>query len=284
MIRSMTAFARAEGASEAAGLSWEIKSVNHRYLDVTPRLPEPFRELDNAVRRRCRDRLARGKVEVTLHAGDETGWQLNEQRLREVVELSEQAAARLEQPGPVPPLELLRFPGVLVPAEGDRRARGEQAMTLLDEALDSLIATREREGEELRRLLYSRLDSVRAEAERVRAALPDILEHLRERLYRRVGECAGAVHPERLEQELALTAQKMDVAEELDRLDAHVDEVRRILDEGSAVGRRLDFLMQELNREANTLASKSVAGETSHAAVELKVLIEQMREQIQNVE
>ena len=284
MIRSMTAFARAQTTSGSAGLSWEIKSVNHRYLEVTPRLAEPFRELDPAVRRRCRERLARGKVELTLRTGDDTGWQLNEQRLREVVALSEEAAARLEQPGPVPPLELLRFPGVLVPAEQDRQSRGEQALALLDEALDSLVATREREGEELRQLLYSRLDAVHTEADRIRAALPQILEQLRSRLYQRVRECAGDAQPERLEQELALTAQKMDVAEELDRLDAHVDEVRRILDEGGAVGRRLDFLMQELNREANTLASKSVAGETSRAAVELKVLIEQMREQIQNLE
>ena len=284
MIRSMTAFARAEGATETAGLSWEIKSVNHRYLEVTPRLPEPFRELDHAVRRRCRECLARGKLELTLHAGDDTGWQLNETRLREVVALSEEAATRLEQPGPVPPLELLRFPGVLVPAAEDRRGRGEQALALLDEALDSLVATREREGEELRQLLYSRLDAVRGEADRIRAALPEILEQLRSRLYQRVREFAGEARSERLEQELALTAQKMDVAEELDRLDAHVDEVRRILDEGGAVGRRLDFLMQELNREANTLAAKSVAGETSRAAVELKVLIEQMREQIQNLE
>ena len=284
MIRSMTAFAQAEGSSGSAALCWEIKSVNHRYLEITPRLPEPFRELDNAVRRRCRERLARGKVDLTLRAGDDTGWQLDEQRLEEVVKLSEDAAARLEQPGPVPPLELLRFPGVLVAAESDHRSRSDQALALLDEALDSLVATRETEGEQLRELLYSRLDGVGAQAERIRAALPQILEQLRSRLYQRVCEFAGATQPERLDQELALTAQKMDVAEELDRLEAHVDEVRRVLAEGGTVGRRLDFLMQELNREANTLASKSVAGETSQAAVELKVLIEQMREQIQNLE
>lgn len=284
MIRSMTAFACAEGTSEQGGLSWEIKSVNHRYLDVAPRLPEPLRELENAVRQRCREQLARGKVEVTLRANDDRGWQLNEDRLQEVVKLSEEATARLAQPGPVPPLELLRFPGVMEPTERNGRDRSNQALALLDEALETLIATREREGAALRQLLYSRLDAARVEAERVRSALPDILEHLRARLFRRVREVAGEAHPERLEQELALTAQKMDVTEELDRLEAHLNEIQRILDEGGAVGRRLDFLMQELNREANTLASKSVAGETSQAAVELKVLIEQMREQVQNVE
>jgi uncharacterized protein (TIGR00255 family) len=284
MIRSMTAFAAVGGSSEQAGLSWEIKSVNHRYLEITPRLPEPFRELENAVRERCRDRLSRGRVEVTLRDHDDRGWQLNEDRLREVVQLSEDAAARLARPGPVPPLEVLRFPGVMEPAAQNEPGRNDRALALLDEALASLIATREREGEALRRVLSSHLAAARVQTDRVRAALPDILEHLRARLFQRVHEFAGQAHSERLEQELALTAQKMDVTEELDRLETHADEIQRVLDEGGTVGRRLDFLMQELNREANTLASKSVAGATSQAAVELKVLIEQMREQVQNVE
>jgi uncharacterized protein (TIGR00255 family) len=287
MIRSMTAFARVEGPAAGQDLVWELKSVNHRYLEVSPRLPEQFRDLDNAVREKCRQRLSRGKVEVTLRPGGGESTEsltLDEDLVRQLSELTRRVGDIVQHPGTVSPLELLRFPGVLAAAPQDRESQSRAALALLDQALDRLLATREREGAALRRLVADRLSGVSEQAGQVRQALPGIREELRERLRRRVQEVSQSADPDRLEQELVFMAQKMDVDEELDRLDTHVAEVSRILDEGGTVGRRLDFLMQELNREANTLASKSVSSTTSAAAVELKVLIEQMREQIQNIE
>ena len=179
---------------------------------------------------------------------------------------------------------MLRFPGVLKTTRVDPEALQNKAVELLDEALDSLLATREREGEQLAKLVLDRLTLIGEQVVIVRAALPRIRDHLRERLRQRVEDVLETADNDRLEQEVVLAAQKMDVDEELDRLEAHVKEVRRVVEKGGQAGRRLDFLMQELNREANTLASKSIDAETTAAAVELKVLIEQMREQIQNIE
>lgn len=287
MIYSMTAFARKDRHTENGVLVWELKTVNHRYLEVSPRLPESLRELETTVREQCRHCLARGKVEVTLRytpAEDGAGMHINEAMVRALAEANRTIGDIVQHPGAVNTMDILRYPGVLATPEADMESTAREARALLGEALEDLLETRRREGERLRELVLERLDGVTTQAARVREALPGILSSLRERLRGRVAEVVESPDPERLEQEIVLLAQKMDVDEELDRLATHVTEVRRVLEQGGTVGRRLDFLMQELNREANTLASKSVASETTQAAVELKVLIEQMREQIQNIE
>lgn len=287
MIRSMTAFARIQDAGELATLVWEVKTVNHRYLEVSPRLPEAFRELDGPLRERCRQRLGRGKVEVSLRyqlKEGEQGLSLNEALVKELSDAARRVGDLMLHPAPVDVAEILRYPGVLQTAEVDSDALGKQALAVLDQTLTKLLEAREREGETLRKLIEDRLEKVLEQVVVVEQALPAILESLRERLYKRVQEVVESPDPQRLEQELVLLAQKMDVAEELDRLRAHVAEVGRTLKKGGSCGRRLDFLMQELNREANTLGSKSVDSATTQAAVELKVLIEQMREQVQNIE
>ena len=209
---------------------------------------------------------------------------LNENLVKRLSDAARRVGDLVLHAGQVNPLEILRFPGVLSTREVDTATLHTEALAALEEALDALIATRDREGEQLARMVRERLDGVGEQVARIRQALPAIREALRDRLRQRVQEAVENPDPERLEQELVLAAQKMDVDEELDRLETHVAEVRRVVEKGGQVGRRLDFLMQELNREANTLASKSVDAETTAAAVELKVLIEQMREQIQNIE
>ncbi|BAP13063.1 MAG: hypothetical protein AOY29_10570 [Alcanivorax borkumensis] len=287
MICSMTAFARADRPLEGYGLVWEIKAVNHRYLEVSPRLPDALRSLENAVRERCRKRLARGKVEITLrYQQDESdaALELNEPLVKQLSDISRRVGDLVQHSGQVNPMEILRHPGVLSTRQLDVALLQRESLTLLDEALQSLIDTRSREGEQLGKLIEERLDGIIVQVEIVKAAIPRIKEAQRERLRSRIQDVIDSPDPDRLEQELVLLAQKMDVDEELDRLLTHVTEVRRILKKGGHIGRRLDFLMQELNREANTLGSKSVDSETTAAAVELKVLIEQMREQIQNIE
>ena len=284
---SMTAFARVQRQLPQATLVWELKSVNHRYLEVTPRLPEAFRELDMAVRERCRQRLSRGKVECSLRyqlAAGENELSLNEELVRQLSDAAGKVEALMRHPAPVNVAEIMRFPGVLGGQEVDLATLNKDAVSLLDEGLDAFVANRAREGEALATMITDRLDQVLVQVERTRKALPAILDGVRERLRKRVEEIVESPDPQRLEQEIVFLAQKMDVAEEMDRLVAHVDEVRRTVTQGGSCGRRLDFLMQELNRESNTLGSKSIDTETTQASVELKVLIEQMREQIQNIE
>ncbi|MCG8391832.1 MAG: YicC family protein [Pseudomonadales bacterium] len=287
MICSMTAFARADRHLQGYSLAWEIKSVNHRYLEVSPRLPESLRALENAVREKCRNALARGKVEVTLRYqqdDSDASLELNEELVKQLSDVSRRVGDIVQHPGQVNPMEILRYPGVLSSKELDVELLQTESLSLLDEALTALVDTRRREGEQLANLITDRLDGIGTQVDIVKAAIPRIKDAQRERLRNRIQDVIDSPDPDRLEQELVMLAQKMDVDEELDRLLTHVTEVRRILNKGGHIGRRLDFLMQELNREANTLASKSVDSETTAAAVELKVLIEQMREQIQNIE
>ncbi len=287
MIHSMTAFARVEKRLDEATLIWELKSVNHRYLEVSPRLPDAFRDLEGPLREQCRKALGRGKVEVGLRyqlKGGDGSLTLNEELVQQLAVAARRVGDIMRHPAPVDVAEILRFPGVLQGMETDLSGLGKAALTLLDDGLKALAEARAREGEILAGLLEERLTGVLVQVERVRAALPGILDNLRDKLKKRVEEVIAGPDPQRLEQEIVILAQKMDVAEELDRLIAHVGEVRRSLSDGGQIGRRLDFLMQELNREANTLGSKSVDTETTQAAVELKVLIEQMREQVQNIE
>ncbi|SDU94144.1 YicC/YloC family endoribonuclease [Pseudomonas sihuiensis] len=287
MVHSMTAFARNEQATAHGTLSWELRSVNHRYLEPHLRLPDAFRDLEGAVREALRQGLSRGKVECTLRFAEESAGkqlQVDSERARQLIAAAEQVAALIQQPAPLNPLEVLAWPGVLVADSADPQALNAAALKLFDQALGELKAGRAREGAELAKLLNERLDSILDEVAALRELVPQMLAGQRQKIETRFAEMQAELDPQRLEQELVLLAQKSDVAEELDRLSTHVSEVRRVLKAGGAAGRRLDFLMQELNREANTLGSKAFDPRSTQAAVNLKVLIEQMREQVQNIE
>ena len=288
MIRSMTAFARVDGKSADAELTWELRSVNHRYLEAFVRLPDELRVMESLVRERLSARLGRGKVECALRCGWTTAQrvaiELDRDRLGAVLSACREVESRCSEATSPGVIELLRWPGVVREPEPDTGAVQSEALALLEQALDQLVATREREGQQIHNHLLTRLDGIEQQVDKVKLRLPEVLERIRYKLDVRLSELQVQVDKDRLEQELAYLAQKMDVDEELDRLESHVSEVRRVLGRSEPVGRRLDFLMQEFNREANTLASKSADSETTAAAVELKVLIEQMREQVQNVE
>ncbi|NWN81855.1 MAG: YicC family protein [Halomonas sp.] len=287
MVHSMTAFARQEHAAAWGSLQLELRSVNQRYLEPHFRLPESLRDLEPAFRETLRTRLARGKVEVSLRfeaSGDSAGLAVNRARLTELARALGEVRQAVEEATPPDALALLDYPGVLENRGPDTATVKEAAMALFERALDDLIAGRAREGDKLAELIGDRLAGIEAQVAEVRTLMPQILERQRAQLLERLEEVASGLDPQRLEAELTLLANKADVDEELDRLATHVAEVRRQLDQKGPVGRRLDFLMQELNREANTLSSKSVVAESTRCAVELKVLIEQMREQIQNIE
>ncbi|MEN0107762.1 MAG: YicC/YloC family endoribonuclease [Pseudomonas sp.] len=287
MVHSMTAFARVERATANGTLSWELRSVNHRYLEPHLRLPESFRDLEGGVREALRQGLSRGKVECTLRYTEETTGkplQVDRDRAAQLVAAAESVAALIKSPAPLNPLEVLAWPGVLVADAADPQALNSAALALFNDALGELKAGRGREGAELAKLLNERLDNIGEEVANLRELVPQMLAGQRQRILDRTAEMQAELDPHRLEQELVLLAQKSDVAEELDRLVTHVSEVRRVLKAGGAAGRRLDFLMQELNREANTLGSKAFDTRSTQAAVNLKVLIEQMREQVQNIE
>lgn len=289
MPRSMTGFARREAKFPWGTVIWEIRSVNHRYLEPHFRLPEDFREIEPALRESIRKMLQRGKIEssLTIQWEQESDAELgvNLARVEQLAQATRQINTALgDSAAPVNALELLKWPGVIQKQEIDRSAIQASVLTLFQEALKLLIEHRSREGAELEQLILQRLDAVTAQVVAVRARLPDILHNQREKLQAKIASLQVELEPERLEQEIVLLAQKADVDEELDRLDTHVIEVKRSLKQTDSLGRRLDFLMQELNREANTLSSKAIVADTTQAAVELKVLIEQMREQVQNIE
>ena len=287
MVHSMTAFARVEQAGTQGTLIWELRSVNHRYLEPHLRLPEALRDLEGAVREALRQGLSRGKVECTLRFNEENAGkplQVDRERAAQLVAAAETVASLIKQPAALNPLEVLAWPGVLVADASDPQALNTEAMQLFEQALQELKNGRNREGAELARLINDRLDSMSGEVTTLRALVPQMLATQRQKVLDRFADMQAELDPQRLEQEMVMLAQKSDVAEELDRLSTHVTEVRRVLKSGGAAGRRLDFLMQELNREANTLGSKSVVSEISQTAMELKLLIEQMREQVQNLE
>lgn len=287
MVHSMTAFARVERASTQGTLSWELRSVNHRYLEPHLRLPESFRDLESAIREALRQGLSRGKVECTLRFVEETAGkplQVDRERAGQLVAAAEIVASLIKQPAALNPLEVLAWPGVLVGDAADPQALNKEALTLFNEALAELKNGRGREGADLAKLLNERLDSITTEVTTLKSLVPQMLATQRQKVLDRFADMKAELDPQRLEQEMVLLAQKSDVAEELDRLNTHVTEVRRVLKAGGQAGRRLDFLMQELNREANTLGSKAFDPRSTQAAVNLKVLIEQMREQVQNIE
>ena len=285
MIRSMTAYASAETGGAAGTLSCELRTVNHRYLELSPRLPDELRSLESQLRERIAARLSRGKVDVTVRSSDSRSesLQVDNALLSRLSELNLDMQARF--PGmQLQFTELLRFPGVLQQDAADPEARQTALFEVLDRALDALTATREREGAKLGGILRERLDAIERIVAQVREWMPEIRAALRTRLETRLADLKQPADPGRLEQELVLQITRSDVDEELDRLSTHITETRRVLGLKEPVGRRLDFLMQEFNREANTLGSKSVDARSTNAAVELKVLIEQMREQVQNIE
>lgn len=288
MIVSMTAYGRAEQSGDWGQASCEIRSVNHRYLEMAIRLPEELRSFEQEIRDRISARLKRGKVDCNIRYEQgvvtSSALPVNQDLLNKLIETAETTNALLKQPAAINPLELLRWPGVLDKDVPDPKAIGVAILKLVDETLDAVVATREREGKKIREMILERTQKTKDIVSNVQKIMPDILSGLREKLTLRAQELCSEFDHDRLEQELLLLTQKMDVAEEMDRLYAHIEEVGRVLDQSGPVGRRLDFLMQEMNRETNTLGSKSSHLDTSNASVDLKVLIEQMREQIQNIE
>jgi uncharacterized protein (TIGR00255 family) len=286
MIRSMTAYASAETTGPAGTLSCELRTVNHRYLELSPRLPDDLRAFESQLRERVAAKLSRGKLDLTVRRNSDARGQsleVNRALLTRLSELNLDMVALF--PGmQVQLTELLRFPGVMQQAEIDPETQQVALFDVLERALDALSATREREGEKLAAILHERLDAIERVVADVRGWMPEIRAALRTRLESRLADLKQPVEPGRLEQELVLQITRTDVDEELDRLSTHIGETRRVLGLDEPVGRRLDFLMQEFNREANTLGSKSVDARSTNAAVELKVLIEQMREQVQNIE
>jgi uncharacterized protein (TIGR00255 family) len=288
MIRSMTGFARRERLGVWGTLSCELRTVNHRYLEVSLRLPDELKALDNEIRQVIAASLRRGKVDANIYlksaAGNQRALELDLSLLNEVIGRVQEVRERIQDTAAVSPLDLLRWPGVVREAEMDAAPIIAAALDLGREALSELNETRQREGQRIRELLLARCTAMRAQTQSVKLRLPEVSQRLRERIKDRITQLGMAPDNERLEQELVMYAHKMDVDEELDRLVGHLDEVEAALNSSEPAGRRLDFLMQELNREANTLSSKSQDSETTKAAVDMKVMIEQMREQIQNVE
>lgn len=288
MINSMTGFGRTEAQTPDGQLQIEVRSVNHRYLDVQFRLPEGFRALEQALRDIVAARLKRGKVDVSLsirrRPDQPVTTRINTEQARQVIGQLEELAAMLQAPAAISPAAILRMPGVVEEEQIEPETMFPAVTEALVTAIDQLAETRAREGARIHAMIDGRCADVLTLAAGVRERLPTVLTEIRARLEQKIESLNAQIDPDRLEQELAIIAQKLDVSEELERLDAHVDEVRNALAAEEAVGRRLDFLMQELNREANTLGSKSADTETTQAAVDLKVVIEQMREQVQNVE
>ena len=288
MLHSMTGFARESAEAEIGALTWEIRAVNHRYLDVQFRLPDEMRAHEQAFRQAVAARLNRGKVECSLHfrrAFDQQGeLQINTELVELIGKRIKEMSAALPATGAVNPFDVLRWPGVVDQADIETEPLMEAALPLLEKTVDAIRSMRASEGARIAAMLESRCADIESISQSVRARMPEVLEAARTRQRERIEKLDVEADPARLETELALMAQKLDVDEELDRLDSHLVEIRDIVKRDEPVGRRLDFLMQELNREANTLGSKSNDTDTTRASVELKVLIEQMREQIQNIE
>jgi uncharacterized protein (TIGR00255 family) len=286
MIASMTGFARQERHGPFGTLVCEIRSVNHRFLDASVRLPESCRALESELRQTFARELRRGKVDCTLlhRAPAAAGLQVDETALAALLERSTQLARSLPEQARINVLELLRWPGVLREEQLDEQSLIAAARELFSATLADLGAARRREGERLGELLSSRCEALELQIAQVRARLPEVLVRVRVRIEARLAELGGELNQERIEQEIVVLLHRLDVAEELDRLAGHIEETRRTLGAPEAAGRRLDFLLQEFNREANTLASKSQDLDTTRIAVEMKVIIEQMREQVQNLE
>lgn len=286
-MHSMTAFARTDLQTDIGSFTWEIRSVNSRYLELHFRLPETLRAVEAQVREVLRKRLQRGKVECSLKFTPQVqsqGMNVNETLVSQLNAAADHVHSIIGPGNALDALEILKWPGVLMQPALDNQAIEQDAMKAFEATLSQLIEMREREGAALSQFISQRIDGIGEQVAKVKAILPQILKAQREALLSKLADLKQQVEPDRFEQEMVIVLQKADVDEELDRLEAHLEEVTRILKQKGAVGRRLDFMMQELNREANTLSSKSISHLTTQIAVELKVLIEQMREQVQNIE
>ncbi|MFS1413895.1 YicC family protein [Vibrio sp. 10N.286.49.C2] len=288
MIYSMTAYARKEVKGDWGSAVWEIRSVNQRYLETYFRLPEQFRGLEPVLRERFRKRLARGKVECNLrfeaNPAAKSELNINEALAQQVINAAKQVMSLTGEDSRLNPFQVMNWPGVMETPEQDMDTINKELLVGFEAALVDFIEARASEGSNMKALIDQRLEAITSEVVKVRARMPEIIEWQRERLLGKFEDAKVDLDAGRVEQELILLAQKSDVAEELDRLDSHVKETTSIMKKGGACGRRLDFMMQEFNRESNTLASKSISTDITASGVELKVLIEQMREQIQNIE
>jgi uncharacterized protein (TIGR00255 family) len=287
MIYSMTAFARREIKAPWGTAVWEIRSVNQRFLETYFRLPEQFRSLEPVLRERFRKHLQRGKVECALRYTPNEGavgkLSLNQDLAKQLMEAADWVQSQGQSNG-VNPVDILRWPGVVAAEETDMDSIQTAVMGEFDKTIKDFIEARATEGANLKAMIEQRLDGIDVEVEKVLTRMPEVIAWQKDRILSRFEEAKLELEEGRIEQEMIMLAQKVDVAEELDRLNSHIGETRKILKKGGAVGRRLDFMMQEFNRESNTLGSKSIHSEITQSAVELKVLIEQMREQIQNIE
>ena len=288
MLCSMTGFARVEEMCQQGNLCWEVRSVNHRYLDVNFRLPEEVRRLEARLRSHLQDRLARGKIDCVFRyrmtESQTAALELNRPLLDSLVQQIRKVDEKLPVSAPVTATDILAWPGMIQAVENDQESFHAACFGLFEEAIGQLVDMRAAEGRRIEKILQDKCAEVKSIVRDVRVRHPQALASIREKLRQRIEELLDGVDQARFEQELVYLAQKMDIMEELDRLDCHLDEMESIFACQEATGRRLDFLMQEFHREANTLAAKSADVGTTQAAVDLKVLIEQMREQVQNVE
>ena len=287
MPRSMTAYARITEEHSWGSISCELKSVNHRFLEIGFRIPESLREAETKLRDMARKKLGRGKIDCSVqiafsHSDVSSG--LDIETAREHIKIVESIAAEIAKPEAISAVDIMKLPGVLKDSAMDTKQLIAAGVQAFDLALDQMLEGRAREGDKLADMIEQRLSGIETQIALVRKHLPDILQQQRNRLEEKLAELKEQLDEQRLEQEMVIIANRTDVDEEIDRLEAHVSEIRRGLGDSESIGRRLDFLMQELNREANTLGSKSFSNITTQASVELKVLIEQMREQIQNIE
>lgn len=287
MPRSMTAYARITEEHSWGSISCELKSVNHRFLEIGFRMPESLRETENSLRDMARKKLGRGKIDCSVQFAfnhSDNALELDLKVARGHIKTVESIVAEIKQAAPISAVEIMKLPGVLKDSVVNTKQLSQAGIQAFDLALDQMLEGRTREGEKLANMIEQRLSGIEIQIDLVRQHLPEILNQQRNRLHEKLSELKDQLDEQRLEQEMVIIANRADVDEELDRLEAHVIEIRRVLTETQSIGRRLDFLMQELNREANTLGSKSISNITTQASVELKVLIEQMREQIQNIE
>ena len=287
MTKSMTGFARVENESEVGHLAIELRAVNHRYLEISPRMPEELRSFEGQLRSTIQKQLARGKIDCNIRfktARSEAGLTLDEDLIQALLKTIDSVEHKMSNPARNTALDFMGWPGVIKEDKPNQEATGKMLLTQLQSALNELIEMRKAEGQRLEALILDRLDQVADIVKKVQARLPIVLDAVRVKLLGRFKSLEIEADSGRLEQELVIIAQKLDVAEELDRLLSHIEATRETLATDKPIGRKLDFLMQEFNREANTLSSKSGDAETTQAAVDLKVLIEQMREQVQNIE
>lgn len=286
IIHSMTGSASKLVNSQLANINIDISSVNGRYLEIYLKLPDNLRHLDSKLRALCQEKLTRGKLDcyITYALNAQASLNIDANQLEALSEALNQVEKTIPNACNLNPMEILQYPGILKQPANIQDLIDEQVLENFAKALDSLVKTRESEGEKLKQALQVRLDLIEKQADLIEVQLANLTKIEREKILKKIEDLKIEIDPQRIEQEVAIIAQKADVEEEYDRLRAHIKEVRAILDKGGICGKRLDFMMQEFNRESNTLASKASNLDITRIAVELKVLIEQMREQVQNIE